>query len=238
LLIFPAFWQVNGLFILFIGFMASGCDVRLRILLILWYFIGKGLLAEVMNMEKLKQRILEESSVLSNDVLRMDAIINHQVDPALTMEMGQEFANRFREQKITKVITVESSGIPAAFATAYVLGVPLVFARRKKTLIADPDAYCERVPSFTKGMVTDIMVSKQFLSKDDHVLFIDDIIANGDAARGLIKIIERSGAKLAGMGIVVEKSFQAGGRTLREQGINVESLVKIKSLENGEIHFE
>lgn len=189
-------------------------------------------------MEKLKQRILEESSVLSSDVLRMDAIINHQVDPALTMEMGQEFAKRFAEESITKVITVESSGIPAAFAAAYVLGVPLVFARRKKTLIADPDVYMERVPSFTKGMVTDIMVSKQFLSSDDRLLFIDDIIANGDAARGLIKIIERSGATLAGMGIVVEKSFQAGARTLREQGIRVESLVKIASLDNGEIKFE
>ncbi|REK76155.1 xanthine phosphoribosyltransferase [Paenibacillus paeoniae] len=189
-------------------------------------------------MEKLKQRILEESSVLSSDVLRMDAIINHQVDPALTMEMGQEFAKRFAEQSITKVITVESSGIPAAFAAAYVLGVPLVFARRKKTLIADPDVYMERVPSFTKGIVTDIMVSKQFLSSDDRLLFIDDIIANGDAARGLIKIIERSGATLVGMGIVVEKSFQAGARTLREQGVRVESLVKIASLDNGEIKFE
>lgn len=189
-------------------------------------------------MEKLKQRILEQSSILSSDVLRMDAIINHQVDPALTMEMGQEFAKRFAEQAITKVITVESSGIPAAFATAFVLGVPMVFARRKKTLIADPDVYMERVPSFTKGMVTDIMVSKQFLSSEDRLLFIDDIIANGDAARGLIKIIERSGATLAGMGIVVEKSFQAGGKTLREQGIRVESLVKIASLDNGEIKFE
>lgn len=189
-------------------------------------------------MEKLKQRILEESSVLSSDVLRMDAIINHQVDPVLTMEMGQEFAKRFAEQSITKVVTVESSGIPAAFAAAYVLGVPLVFARRKKTLIADPDVYMERVPSFTKGIVTDIMVSKQFLASDDRLLFIDDIIANGDAARGLIKIIERSGATLVGMGIVVEKSFQAGARTLREQGIRVESLVKIASLDNGEIKFE
>ncbi|MCR2803780.1 xanthine phosphoribosyltransferase [Paenibacillus soyae] len=189
-------------------------------------------------MEKLKQRIMEQSSILSNDVLRMDAIINHQVDPGLTMEMGHEFANRFAEHGITKVITIESSGIPAAFATAYVLGVPLVFARRKKTLIADPDVYIERVPSFTKGMVTDIMVSKEFLSSDDKLLFIDDIIANGDAARGLIKIIEKSGAKLAGMGIVVEKSFQAGGRTLREQGIQVESLVKIASLDNGSIQFE
>ncbi|MCU6709529.1 xanthine phosphoribosyltransferase [Paenibacillus sp. J5C_2022] len=189
-------------------------------------------------MEKLKQRIMDESSVLSNDVLRMDAIINHQVDPALTMEMGHEFAKRYAEDGITKVVTVESSGIPAAFTTAYVLGVPLVFARRKKTLIADPDVYCERVPSFTKGMVTDIMISKQFLSADDRILFIDDIIANGDAARGLIRIIERSGATLAGMGIVVEKAFQAGGRLLREQGIRVESLVQIASLDNGEITFQ
>jgi len=189
-------------------------------------------------MEKLKQRILEEASVLSSDVLRLDAIINHQVDPALTMEMGQQFANIFAEQQITKVITVESSGIPAAFATAYILGVPLVFARRKKTLIADPDAYSERVPSFTKGIVTDIMVSKQFLNNDDRVLFIDDIIANGDAARGLVKIIERSGAHLVGLGVVVEKSFQSGGKSLREQGVRVESLVRISSLENGKIYFE
>ncbi|MOA26371.1 Xanthine phosphoribosyltransferase [compost metagenome] len=116
--------------------------------------------------------------------------------------------------------------------------MPLVFARRKKTLIADADAYCERVPSFTKGMVTDIMVSKQFLSAEDRVLFIDDIIANGDAARGLIKIIQQSGAELVGFGIVVEKSFQAGGKALREQGIRVEPLVRIASLENGQIVFE
>jgi len=189
-------------------------------------------------MELLKNRILEEASVLSKDVLKLDAIINHQVDPALTMEMGQQFASRFADERITKVITVESSGIPAAFSTAYILGVPLIFARRKKTLIADPDVYSERVPSFTKGIVTDIMVAKQFLSADDRVLFIDDIIANGDAARGLVKIIERSGAHLVGLGVVVEKSFQSGGKQLREQGIRVESLVRIASLNNGTIQFE
>ncbi len=189
-------------------------------------------------MESLKQRILAEASVLSSDVVRIDALLNHQVDPVLTMEMGQEFARRFAEERITKVITIESSGIPAAFATAHYLGVPLVFARRKKTLIADPESYVERVPSFTKGIVTDIMVSKEFLSEGDRVLFIDDIIANGDAARGLIKIIQRSGAELAGFGIVVEKAFQAGGRTIREQGIRVEPLVRISSLEGGEITFE
>lgn len=188
-------------------------------------------------MELLKQRIIEEGVIVSDQVLKLDGLLNHQVDPQLTMEMGREFASRFAESGITRVVTVESSGIAVAFATAYELGVPLVFARRKKTLLADPDAYCERVPSFTKGIVTDIMLSRQYLNSNDRVLFIDDIIANGDAARGLIKIIERSGAELIGLGIVIEKCFQAGARTIREQGIVLESLVKIESLANGVITF-
>lgn len=188
-------------------------------------------------MEKLKQRIIEESTVMSEQVLNLDGILNHQVDPELTMEMGREFAARFANAGVTRVITVESSGISVAFATALELGVPLVFARRKKTLLADPDALCERVPSFTKGIVTDIMLSRKYIQQQDKVLFIDDIIANGDAARGLVKIIERSGAELVGLGVVVEKCFQAGARTIREQGIRLESLVKIESLDNGTITF-
>ncbi|OPA81163.1 xanthine phosphoribosyltransferase [Paenibacillus selenitireducens] len=189
-------------------------------------------------MESLKQRILEEGVVISDQVLKLDALLNHQVDPKLTLEMGKELAARFRESGVTRVITVESSGIPVAFAVAAELGVPLVFARRKKTLVGDTETFSERVPSFTKGIVTDIMVSRQFLKSDDHILFIDDIIANGDAARGLIKIIERSGATLAGMGVVVEKCFQQGAATIREQGVRLEALVKIKSLENQQIQFE
>ncbi|WP_433943673.1 xanthine phosphoribosyltransferase [Paenibacillus sp. SN-8-1] len=189
-------------------------------------------------MEALKQRILEEGVVISDQVLKLDGLLNHQVDPELTMQMGKEFAARFREDGVTRVVTVESSGIPAAFATAYELGVPLVFARRKKTLLADPDALCERVPSFTKGIVTDILLSKQYISENDRILFIDDIIANGDAARGLVKIIQRSGAELVGVGIVVEKSFQAGGKAIREQGIRLESLVRILSLNDGKVTFE
>lgn len=188
-------------------------------------------------MELLKQRILEEGVVVSDQVLKLDGLLNHQVDPMLTMEMGREFARRFAEAGVTRVVTVESSGIAVAFATAYEMKVPLVFARRKKTLLADPDALCERVPSFTKGIVTDIMLSRQFISEDDKILFIDDIIANGDAARGLIKIIQRSGAELVGLGVVVEKSFQAGARTIREQGIRLESLVDITSLNDGTIVF-
>jgi len=189
-------------------------------------------------MEILKERILKEASVINAGVLKLDSLLNHSVDPQLTMEMGKEFASRFAGEPITKVITVESSGIPVAFATALQLGVPLVFARRKKTLIGESDAYCERVPSFTKGIVTDLIVSRHLLSENDTVLFIDDIIANGDAARGLIKIIEQSGAKLNGIGIVIEKSFQAGGKALRELGYRVETLVKIQSLENNTITFE
>ncbi|WP_106766292.1 xanthine phosphoribosyltransferase [Paenibacillus faecalis] len=188
-------------------------------------------------MDWLKQQIIEEAVVVSDQVVRLDAMLTHQVNPALIMKMGKEFANRFKDKGVTRVVTLESSGISVAFAAALELGVPMVFARRKKTLLADPDALCERVPSFTKGIVTDIMMSRQYIGESDHVLFIDDIIANGDAARGLIKIIDRAGAKLAGLGVVIEKSFQAGARTLREQGVQVESLVCITSLEGGKITF-
>ena len=189
-------------------------------------------------MELLKERILRESEVLSDRNITLDSILNQQVDPKLIMAMGEEFANRYRDEQITKIVTIESSGISIAFATAHYLGVPLVFARRKKTVISDPEVYIERVPSFTKGIVSDLLIARDFLSDQDRILLIDDIIANGDAARGLIRIIERSGATLVGLGIAVEKSFQAGARTIREQGYRVESLVKIASLVGGQIHFE
>ncbi|MDO3410883.1 xanthine phosphoribosyltransferase [Saccharibacillus sp. CPCC 101409] len=188
-------------------------------------------------MEELKERIRREGVVASQQVLKLDAILNHQIDPQLTMQMGREFAARFAEDGVTRVITVESSGIPVAFAAAYELGVPMVFARRKKTLLADPDSYFERIPSFTKGIVTDLMLPKRFIKKEDRVLLIDDIIANGDAARGLVKIIGSAEATLVGAGIVVEKCFQSGARMLREQGIRLESLVRIESLGEDGIVF-
>ncbi|TBL73220.1 xanthine phosphoribosyltransferase [Paenibacillus thalictri] len=189
-------------------------------------------------MDLLKNKILEVGVVISKDVIKLDSILNHQVDPQLTLEMGKVFATRFREAAVDKVMTIESSGIPIAFATALELGVPLVFARRKKTLTTDDDAWSERVPSFTKGIVTDIMVSKAYLREGERVLIIDDFIANGDAARGLIRVIRRAGAEIAAVGIAVEKTFQSGGRSIREEGIHVESLVKIASMENGNIIFE
>jgi xanthine phosphoribosyltransferase len=189
------------------------------------------------NMELLKQRILEVGVVVSENVLKVDAIINHQVDPKLTLEMGKEFARLFSDSKPDKVLTVESSGIPVALMTALELRVPMVFARRKMTLTMDQDTYSERVPSFTKGIVTDIMVSSVYLKKGERILLIDDFIANGDAARGLIRIIEKAEAELVGVGIVIEKAFQAGGNSIRERGIRLESLARITSLANGRIEF-
>jgi xanthine phosphoribosyltransferase len=188
-------------------------------------------------MERLKE-LIREQGVISNEVLKVDAFLSQQVQPELVMEMGQEFARRFREQGITKVLTIESSGISVAFAVAMILGVPMVFARRKRTLMNEADTYCERVPSFTKGIVTDILVAKSFLAPEDRILLIDDIIANGDAVRGLVRIIERAGCELVGFGVVLEKSFQAGARSLREQGIRVESLVRIRKITEAGVEFE
>lgn len=187
-------------------------------------------------MEILKQKILEEGVIVSEHILNLDAILNHQVEPPLIMEMGKSFASRFKDEAITKVLTIESSGISVGFACAMEMNVPLVFARRKKMRTSgDQELYMERVPSFTKSIVTDIVVSKQFLHANDRILIIDDIIANGDAVRGLMKIIDRAGATLAGLGVVVEKTFQSGADSLRSQGIKVESLVRLDSLKDGQI---
>lgn len=188
-------------------------------------------------MERLKQAIIRQGEVQSGKVVQLDAILNHQVDPELIMEMGEEFARRFRESNITKIVTIESSGIPIGFAAAYKLGVPMVFARRKKTLTTDTDSYCERVPSFTKGIVTDLMISKKLLSSEDRVLVIDDIIANGDAVKGVLRILEQAGCTLCGLGIAVEKAFENGASGLRETGIRVDSLVQITGLVDGEVRF-
>ncbi|WP_274363625.1 xanthine phosphoribosyltransferase [Paenibacillus thermotolerans] len=188
-------------------------------------------------MELLKRRILSEGRVLSDDVISVNTFLNHGVDPQLIAQIGQTFAGIFGESGVTRVLTIESSGIAIAYATAFSLGVPLVYARRRSALMNEGEYYAERVPSFTKGIVTDIILAKSLISAEDRVLFIDDFIANGDAARGLIRIVERAGAALVGAGIVIEKAFQSGGRSLREQGVRVESLAKIASLSGGQVRF-
>ncbi len=188
-------------------------------------------------MDLLKRRIQEAGSVTSEHILNLDAFLNHQIDPHLHMEIGKEFARRFQHTQVDKVLTIESSGISLAFTTAYELGVPMVFARRKKALTMNASIYHERVPSFTKGIVSDIMVSAEFLTKGENVLLIDDIIANGDVIRGLIKITEKAEVHLVGVGVVIEKTFQAGAHSIRERGIRLESLVQITSLSDGQIIF-
>lgn len=188
-------------------------------------------------MERLKQRILSEGVVVSDQLLRVDSFLNHQVDPSLLMDMGREFAARFRDCGITKVLTVESSGISIGFAMALEMAVPMLFVRKKKTVIMDQDAYVARVPSFTKGIVTDLAISKKYLLPSDRVVLIDDFIANGDAALALVRMIAEAGATLVGVGIAIEKMFQAGGQAVRDQGIRVESLVQIQSLRDGQVQF-
>jgi xanthine phosphoribosyltransferase len=188
-------------------------------------------------METLKQRILDEGVVVSNQLLRVDSFLNHQVDPQLLMDMGKEFAKRFQNEQITKVLTIESSGISIGFTLALELQVPMVFVRKKKTVIIDQDTYVARVPSFTKGIVTDLAISKKYLTPADRVVLVDDFIANGDAALAIIKMIEEAGATLVGVGIAIEKLFQAGGAAIRNQGVRVESLVQIRSLEDGVVQF-
>jgi len=188
-------------------------------------------------LELLKNKIREEGLVLSDAVLKVDSFLNHQVDPDLMKEIGKEFAEKFAAEKVTKILTLESSGISPALMTALELHVSVIFARKRKSLTLNDNVYVANVQSFTKGETNEVTVSKSFINKEDRVLIIDDFLANGQAAEGLIHIIEQAGAALAGIGIVIEKSFQPGGKELRDRGIRVESLARIQALENGKVQF-
>jgi xanthine phosphoribosyltransferase len=188
-------------------------------------------------MELLKRKIEKEGRVLSKDVLKVDSIINHQIDPVLMSEIGKEFAKRFKGTNITKILTIESSGIAPGLMTALELGVPVIFARKRKSLTLVDDLLTSTVDSFTKKETNEISVSNKFLSSDDCVLIIDDFLANGQAALGLVDIVEQAGAQIAGIGILIEKCFQQGGNVLRNKGLRVESLARIQSLEEGIITY-
>ncbi|WP_035506392.1 xanthine phosphoribosyltransferase [Halobacillus karajensis] len=189
-------------------------------------------------MELLEQKILSEGKVLSDTVVKVDSFLNHQVDPVLMQKIGEEFAARFSDKKITKVLTLESSGIAPATMTGLTLGVPAVFARKRKSLTLVDHLYTAEVHSFTKNTTNEISVSKDYISKDDTVLILDDFLANGQAVRGLMDIVKQADASLAGVGIIIEKGFQEGGKQLREQDIRIESLATIASLEGGKIDFK
>ncbi len=188
-------------------------------------------------MELLKEKIQQEGQVLSDVVLKVDSFLNHQIDPMLMKEIGTEFANRFSDQIITKVLTIESSGIAPATFLGLTLGAPVVFARKRKSLTLTDNLYTSKVFSFTKNETNEISVSKKFLTAEDNVVIIDDFLANGEALKGLVDIANQAGATIVGAGIVIEKGFQPGGQILREQGLRIESLANIKSLANGKVEF-
>ena len=190
-------------------------------------------------MNFLEQRILKDGVVKAGNVLKVDSFLNHQMDVALLKAMGQEFHRRFAHKKITKVLTIESSGIAVAYPVAEAFGVPMVVAKKAKSINIDGDVYVAEVPSFTHKVTNQVIVSKKFLSSEDHVLIIDDFLANGYALQGLISLVEAADATVEGLGIAIEKGFQEGGKRMRNLGYHLESLAIVESMsaETGEIVF-
>lgn len=188
-------------------------------------------------MEKLKEKILSEGKVISDSILKVDSFLNHQVDVKLMKEIGEEFGKYFNSKNITKVVTIESSGISPATMTALYLNVPLVFLKKQKPNTLNNDILQTTVKSFTKGETYELTVSKKYLQKDENILLIDDFLANGEAASGAIRLIEGLGANVCGIGIVIEKSFQPGRKLLESRGYDIYSLARIKQLSDGKIYF-
>ncbi|WP_379138905.1 xanthine phosphoribosyltransferase [Paenibacillus sp. sgz500958] len=188
-------------------------------------------------MEELKQRIRQEGLILSDTVLKVDSFLNHQVDTELALAIGQEFKGIFAHRHITKVLTIEASGIQFAMAVAIALGVPFIYAKKKKVLTLAEEVYSAPVHSFTRDEHYQISVSRKYLGAEDHVLIVDDFLATGAALVGLVDIVKESGATLAGVGCVIEKSFQEGRGLLEKKGVEVHTLARIASMSPGEVHF-
>lgn len=190
-------------------------------------------------MNFLEERIVKDGVVKPGNVLKVDSFLNHQMDIHLMDEMGKEFKRRFADKNITKILTIEASGIAIAMAAARYFDVPVVFAKKSKSINLDGEMYVATVESFTHKNVNQVVVSKKFLSADDHVLIIDDFLANGCALQGLISITESSGATVEGIGIAIEKGFQVGGRVIRNLGYHLESLAIVESMDdvNGTVQF-
>ena len=188
-------------------------------------------------MELLKQRIMEEGIVLNNRVLKVDSFLNHQIDPKLFVAMGKEIAARFKDKGIQRIVTIEASGIAVALPVAIEMDVPLVFARKKKSILMTDDVYHSVVYSYTKEENYDVTISKRFLPEGEKVLIIDDFLASGEAAMGLCKLVGSAGDTVEGIAIVIEKSFQPGRERLERAGYDVQSLVRIKAFENDRCVF-
>ena len=185
-------------------------------------------------MKALKERILKDGKCFEGGILKVDNFINHQMDPILMKSMAVEFVRRFAGSDINKILTIEASGIAPAIMTGYLLELPVVFAKKKVPSTME-NMLVTKVFSFTKNRSYDVCISKDYLCEGDKVLFIDDFLANGYAAKGIIDLVNQAGAELVGMGFLIEKGFQAGGKELRDMGIKVESLAIIDSLDNQQI---
>lgn len=190
-------------------------------------------------MNFLEERIIKDGTVKPGNVLKVDSFLNHQMDIELMDKMGEEFYNRFKDAGVTKVLTIEASGIAIACSVARCFGVPMVFAKKSKSVNIDGDVYVAEVESFTHKNVNKVIVSKKFLNPEDKVLIIDDFLANGCALQGLISITESSGAEVVGLGIAIEKGFQIGGRVIRNLGYKLESLAIVEEMdaEKGTVKF-
>ena len=188
-------------------------------------------------MEKLRKKILEEGQALSENVLKVDSFLNHGVDPELMYEIGTYFKEYFMQKNITKIFTIESAGIAPTVMTALQMGVPMVTLKKQSSKILNGEVYQTLVHSFTKGSDYELTLSKKYISEDDNILIIDDFLANGEAALGAARLVEMAGAKVAGIGIVIEKSFQPGRKMLNDRGYDVYSLARVSKLGKGLVEF-
>ncbi|NEW04753.1 xanthine phosphoribosyltransferase [Paenibacillus sp. SYP-B3998] len=188
-------------------------------------------------MKVLEERIRQEGLILSGTVLKVDSFLNHQVDTELALEIGREFGRIFDNHGITKVLTIEASGIQFAMATGIALHVPFIYAKKKKAVTLTERVYAASVHSFTRQETYQVSISAKYLNANDKVLIVDDFLATGAALVGLVDIVGQSGAELMGVGCVIEKSFQEGRSLLEEKGVRVHSLARIASMSPGEVHF-
>ena len=203
---------------------------------------GYGIIFLILRRERstikaLEEKILKDGKVLPGDILKVDNFLNHAIDVPFILEMGREIATLYAGTGVNKILTIETSGIPIAFAAAQVMGVPMVFVKKNKSGNISDDVYSATITSFTKKNTYDAVVSKEFLGSGDRVLVIDDFLAKGNALNGLMEIIRQAGAELVGCAIAIEKGFQGGGDALRAQGIRVESLAIVESMTDTTLTF-
>lgn len=188
-------------------------------------------------MKELKEKIKREGHAIGDDIVKVDNFLNHQIDVEFMDKIGEEFYRRFKDKRVDKILTIEASGIAIGMSVAKYFKVPLVFAKKNESKNLDKDTYNTEVFSFTKNRNYAVKVSKKYISENENILIVDDFLANGKAALGLIDIIEQANAKVVGVGIVIEKAFQPGGAELRAKGIQLESLAVIRKIENGEVFY-